>query len=298
MFKKGISDVFVQALKRWNHWEEIRKDRDLFVAIRDEYINIYFRGCSLFKISYNGELSLETHYKYLVRPNLKNPYVSWVGDTPPVGDLGERILTNTFDIGALKKSSRSYAEPEKAGLHQILRYNNNVVDLEVVLSHKSEDEATADDGTEKGRRAADRIDFAVIQKKDGMPFVVFFEAKRFANPELRSRKPEPPVVGQIRKYESFIEKHRSEMEASYRRVCESLIELASPGRYDACVKEVAGGPERLTVDPHVRLVVFDFDDDQRTGNVWKGHREKLLRYFNDRLLLKGTAREFIFGISA
>jgi len=298
MLKRGISEDFVKALNGWNHWEEIIKDPDLFVAIRDKYINIYFQGCSLFKISYKEDLVLETHYKYLVRPNLKKPYLSWVGDTPPVADLGQKILTNTFDIAALKKSSHWYAEAEKASLHKILRYNNNVVDLEVVLSHNSEDEATADDRNGKARRVADRIDFAAIQKKDGMPFVVFFEAKRFANRELRSRKPEPPVVGQIRKYESFIQKHRSEMEASYRRVCENLIELALPGRYDTSVKEVADSPERLTVDPHVRLVLFDFDDDQRTGNVWKGHREKLHRYFNDRLLLKGTAREFTFGISA
>jgi hypothetical protein len=297
MFKKGISEEFVQALKKWNHWEEIIRDRDLFVAIRDESINVYFQGCSLFKISCDGELSLETHYKYLVRPNLENPYLSWVGDTPPVDDLGQTILTKTFDIASLKKSSRWYAEPEKAGLHQILKYNDNIVDLEVVLSHKSDDEATGKDWEGKSRRVADRIDFAAVQKKDGLPFIVFFEAKRFANPELRSRKPEPPVVGQIRKYESFMQKHRSEMETSYRRVCQNLVDLGLPNRYDSRVKEVAESPERLAIDPEVRLVVFDFDEDQRVGKIWKEHKKKLSDHLGNRLLLKGSPSEFKSGIS-
>ena len=39
----------------------------------------------------------------------------------------------------------------------------------------------------EGRRVADRIDFAAIQEKDGIPIIVFFEAKRFVNKKLRSK---------------------------------------------------------------------------------------------------------------
>jgi hypothetical protein len=299
MFNRGISEDVVKALRGWSHWEEIIKDPDLFVAIRDKYINIYSQGCSIFKISHkNGQLVPETHYKYLVSPSAKNPYVLWKGDHPALEDRVNEILIQTLDLDLLKRSSRRYAEAEKVGLQQILKSNKNVVDVEIALSPESEVEADSEDRAIEGKQAADRIDFAAIQEKDGKPRIVFFEAKRFANRELRSRKPEPPVVGQIRKYESFIQKHRSKMEASYRRVCENLIELGLPGRYDTRVEEVAASPERLTVDPQVRLVVFDFDKDQRTGNVWKGHREKLFHYLNDRLLLKGTASEFTSGISA
>jgi hypothetical protein len=297
MFKKGISGEFVQALKKWNHWDEIVRDRDLFIAIRDESINIYFQGCSLFKISFKGELFLETHYKYLVRPNLKEPYLTWVGDAPPVADLGKKILTNTFHIASLKKSSRWYAEREKAGLHKVLKDNPNIVDVEVVLSHKSDDMASVEDGSGTSRRVADRIDFAAVQKKDGLTSIVFFEAKRFANRELRSDQPPPPVVRQIKKYETFIQKHRLEMENSYRRVCANLVELSLPDRYDPCVRAVAANPERLTIDPQVRLVVFDFDEDQRVGKKWGKHRIRLDDYLGDRLLLKGSPSDFKSGIS-
>ncbi len=88
---------------------------DLFIGIRKEYINIYFQGCSLFKISYKEELLFETHYKYLVRPKLKNPYVSWVDDRPARDRVNE-ILIDSFDLDSLKKSSSWYAEAEKEGV--------------------------------------------------------------------------------------------------------------------------------------------------------------------------------------
>ena len=53
MFDRGITNPkFVDALKKWPHWKDIISDKDLFVGIRNEYINIYYQGCSLFKISY------------------------------------------------------------------------------------------------------------------------------------------------------------------------------------------------------------------------------------------------------
>ena len=298
-FDRGISDEeFVVALTNWKHWEEIISDRDLFVAIRKEYINIYFQGCSLLKISYKGELlKFETHYKYLVRPNLKNPLVSWDGESPAVKDRVNEILIHEFNLDSLKKSSSWYAEAEKEGVHSILKSNRNVVDVEVALSHESEVETDSEDQNTKGRRVADRIDFAAIQRKDGKACIVFFEAKRFDNGELRSWKPEPRVCEQIRKYEAFIEGHRTDLQTSYRRVCKNLIELAPPSRYDPLVKEVADSPEQLTVDSKVRLVVFGYSRDEDKGEVWKEHKKILREHFPSRLLTRGNPHGFTYGIS-
>jgi hypothetical protein len=297
MFEKGINDEFVRALKGWEHWKDVIDDNGLFVAIRREYINIYFQGCSIFRISHrNGELIPETHYKYLVSPNVVNPYISWKGGRPQVEDRVSEILINRFDLASLKKSARWYAEAEKVGLHQILKSNRNVIDVEITLSHESEEEAPVEDQTRKVRRVADRIDFAAMQKRDGKPCVVFFEAKRFDNNELKSKKGDPRVFGQIRRYEKFIRDNASAIGASYRRVCQNLLDLAPDRAHDA-VKRVAESPEQLLVDSNLRLVVFGFDDDQRVGKVWKRHRAKLYNHFNDRLLLKGSASEFTAGIS-
>jgi hypothetical protein len=298
MFDRGIKNgKFVDALKKWEHWEKIISDEELFVAIRKEYINIYFQGCSLFKVSYKEGLVLETHYKYLISPEMKNPYVSWVGNSPPVKDLANQILIDTFDIGSIEKSACPYAKPEKVGLHKILRCNRNVIDLEIALSPESDDEADIAEKSAEGTPAAARVDFAAIQRRqDGKPCIVFFEAKRFDNGELRSETPNPAVIEQTERYREFIEKDLPDIKTSYGIVCKNLVDLGLK-RIDPLVVEVAGNPGQLEVVPDVRLVVFDFDQDQKEGRVWKKHKAKLHDYFKDRLLLKGSPDEFTSGIS-
>ena len=298
MFDRGISnEKFVDALKKWPRWKDIISDKDLFVGIRKEYINIYYQGCSLFKISYKEpQLILETHYKYLVHPNVKKPLVSWEGEHPAVKDRVDEILIHEFKLDLLKKSSSSYAEAEKVGVHNILKSNGNVVDVEVALSPKSDDEIEDEDQNIKGKRVADRIDFAAIQRKDGEARIVFFEAKRFNNGELRSQIFKPAVIEQVKRYEAFIKEYRENIEESYRKVCNNLFELA-PERIDDLVKEVAGGSMQLAVDPDVRLVIFDYTAAQDDGKDWKKHKEILEEHFKSRLLMKGKPRGFTQGIS-
>lgn len=298
MSDRGITNPrFVDTLKKWPRWKDIISDNDLFLGIRKKYINIYYRGCSIFKISYKEpHLILETHYKYLVYPNLKRPLVSWEGERPDVKDRVDEILIHEFKVDLLKKSSRWYAEAEKEGVHSILKSNGNVVDVEVALSPISDDEIEDEDQDPKGRRAADRIDFAAIQEKDGNACIVFFEAKRFNNGELRSQKFTPAVIEQIQKYETFIKEYRENLEESYRNVCKNLFELA-PDRIADLVKEVASSHRQLTVNSNVRLVVFDYSADEDNGDDWKKHKEILENHFGSRLLMKGNPRGFTRGIS-
>ena len=154
-----------------------------------------------------------------------------------------------------------------------------------------------DQTTAEGKRAADRIDYAAIQRKtDGRPSIVFFEAKRFDNKELRSGKGDPSVIGQTNKYKEFIVENLPDFRKSYGRVCQNLVDLGLP-RIDPLVKEAAANPGQLEVDPDVRLVDFGFDEDQRDGGVWKKHKTKLDEHFGKRLLLKGSPSEFTGGIS-
>src|SRR5688572_856664 len=48
-------------------WNDIVQHRDLAIAIRDQYLNVYSNGQSLFRIfRRNDDIAGETHYKYLV----------------------------------------------------------------------------------------------------------------------------------------------------------------------------------------------------------------------------------------
>jgi hypothetical protein len=228
---------------------------------------------------------------------MKHPLILWEGESPAVMGRVSEIFINKFDLGSLKKSSCGYAEDEKMGLHRILRSNSNVVDVEVALSHEAEDETDDEEQNPKGKQVADRIDFAAIQRKDGKPCIVFFEAKRFENGELRSQELEPAVIKQIKSYETFIKENAPDFITSYGTVCKNLVDLVPPNRYDRLVKEVADRPEQLTVDPDVRLVIFDFDEDQRNGKIWGKHKKKLKDHLGDRLLLKGSPSDFKSGIS-
>jgi hypothetical protein len=298
MFDRGISNQkFIDALKGWEHWKEISNDEDLYVGVRKEYINIYYQGCSLFRISYKEpHLIFETHYKYLVHPNVKKPLVLWKGERPAVEDRVKEILIHEFRLDLLKKSSCWYAEDEKVGVHSILKSNKNVVDVEIALSPNTDDEPEGEDQNPKVRRVADRIDFAAIQEKDGNACIVFFEAKRFHNGELRSQIFKPAVLEQIERYEAFIEIYRPNLEESYRKVCRNLFQLA-PDRTHDLVKEVAVGRRQLNIDSHVRLVIFEFSADEDNGHDWKDHKKILCDYFQDRLLMKGKPYKFTRGIS-
>lgn len=84
-FKHGISEDFILALNseyekgKSNWWYNLLNANDLrkkkkafFLAIRDESINIYYKGNSIVKISFDkrsGVIKGQTHYK---RP-LQNP---------------------------------------------------------------------------------------------------------------------------------------------------------------------------------------------------------------------------------
>ena len=136
-------------------------------------------------------------------------------------------------------------------------------DVEVALSSSAEIETDYEDESTNGRPIADRIDFAALQRKGDEARIVFFEAKRFENRELRSRT-EPRVIEQIGKYETFITKYKEEIKLSYRRICDNLTKLV-PDRCDPLVFQGADGSLKLAVDPDVRLVVFGYDADQKVG---------------------------------
>ena len=81
-FGRGLDQGFVKKLNELydqsdSWWRALVDDDDLFLAVRDNYINVYYLGCSLLKLTWkpgSGDVVGETHYKYLLRPQL-NLYV-------------------------------------------------------------------------------------------------------------------------------------------------------------------------------------------------------------------------------
>ena len=298
MFDRGITDKFANALAASKQWEKISEDKELYFAMRAEYVNVYYQGCSIFKISYeNTQLCFRTHYKYLIHPYMNDPYILWNDKGNLIKErVDSGVFIDILDTKLLKKAASSYAVAEKKGIHSILKSNKNIVDVEVSLSAAAENEQNSEDEIDASKPHADRIDFVALQQIDGTARIVFFEAKRFENPELRAKGVDAPVLGQIRKYEKLIAENEEGIRTSYLKVCKNLHKLV-PERWDHLVKEVAEGAVELTVAPRVRLVVFGYDADEDVGAIWGEHKAKLRKELKERLLSKGDPKGFVTGIS-
>lgn len=278
-FRRGLSDEFVSALRneadKGGWWTDVLADRGLLIAVRDEYLNVYWRGQSLFRVHRNGKaLAAWTHPKYLLNPALSRP-VRFDGRAFRLGDLSSRALTQEYEdnstLEMMKKAAGIYSNSEKIGVHAIATTNSSVVDVEIAFRN----------GGDAKRGKLPRADIAVIEPgADNEARLVFWEAKLYRNKELRSDSGKAQVFGQIEKYRTVISAHREALIGSYKRVAQNLIDIADMGpsglrKVSQAVRGVATGDLALGIDdpPDVGLIVFGFDQAQRADAI---HRASLI----------------------
>ena len=295
-FKRGLNEAFVNYLneeyERAGWWRRVLHDRNLFIGIRDNYLNVYYQGNSILLLTLDrGHLVGKTHYKFLRRENMRSPYIRSLNGQAQVSQssLPRLFIQDLSNLRSLKAACRPYAGVEKGGVHDIIKSNWNVVDVEIALTGQKDDEL---------KPTALRVDFAALQEKTESIELVFFEAKHFSNPELRANgSGTPRVVGQVQRYQKLVERYREQIESSYRRICQNLVALKGL-RAPKIVREVAEGKKPLRISNQPRLVIFGFDEDQKNGKVWTHHRNKLCDMIGrNRVLLRGNAKGFTSGIS-
>ena len=275
-FKRGLDKEFVDALneqyerKEAGWWSQFVDDKDLFLAIRGNQVDVYYQGCRLISVEWNGKLAAKTHYKYLLQPAMKPEYVDVV-DGKPCFDASAHFA-DYLSVKELKKAATVYAGDEKEGVHKILRRNPNILDVEVSI------------GGGKGQ-----IDFAALQEgKVGQTHIVFYEAKHFDNKDLRSESDRIPVVEQIDRYRGLLKQYRASIEDSYLLVSKNLCDLEgvrdrNPKRHDLLRRT-----SRFIIEEEPGLVVFGFDDDQKSGSVWGKHKAELKRQLRRKPRFRGN----------
>ena len=80
-FRRGLCQDFVNRLNEMykesgSWWRKFVDDQELFLAIRDDIVNVHFRGNSLLKLRWEkGDIIGEIHYKYLLKPRTKSEYI-------------------------------------------------------------------------------------------------------------------------------------------------------------------------------------------------------------------------------
>lgn len=160
-FKHGIrKDRMMEALaelaleKSW--WQDVLQDKSLLIAVRNDYLNVYWRGQSLFEVRMEGRQILAyTHPKYLLNPNLTGT-VRLDPETQVYKADPDHLLMRRYVPGEtlpkLKRAAEAFAGEEKSGVQDIVHGNPNVVDVEIAFR----------DGTNGG---TPRIDLAPSTKE-------------------------------------------------------------------------------------------------------------------------------------
>jgi hypothetical protein len=249
------------------------------LGIRDNYLNVYWRGCSLFKIERDGEtLKFSTHPKYLVDPDLSKP-VAFDGSDFRVQERVQEIapLIEKYEgpktLDKMKRAAKSYSGEEKEGVHALACVRgNNVIDTEIAFDRETEGDHS---------KSTQRVDLACLEDVQGSIRLRFWEAKLYENKELRAAGGnEPRVVKQVSRYRAKLEEHRDEVIKSYGKVARNLVDIARwagiPEKFGNLVGRVAGGePFVLDDPPFVGLAIYGFDAEQKKSERWEKHLNKL-----------------------
>jgi hypothetical protein len=286
----GFIDALNRAYSQGGWWKNMVDDPRTYVAIRDNYLNVYSNGCSIVKLRFQGDKLIgETSYKYLVRYNVANKVeVSTDGEISRHPEAVDTMLVHSLEeLDSIIYWTKHLAGDEKIGVHQILCANRNTIDTEIAFTDQAEDDESP---------SASRIDFAALQRTSNGLEVVFFEAKHFTNPELRSSGDSVKVLEQVDRYEKLLMTYQNAIHKSYVQVCRNILAIDGNLPFKPFAEEAL--KEGFSINLKPRLVIFGFDGDQKLGDYWKKHNEKLTdKLGKDRVLLKGDSRNFKNGIS-
>jgi hypothetical protein len=313
-FERGLSPDFVKALKHLadtkSWWQDVLHDDKLLIAIRKEKMNVYWRGQSIFNVGFNKEegVTVSTHCKYLLDPAASsqaqiNPEGTFVLSADPIMHLYEGNKT----LQKLKRAAEVYAGDEKIGVHSIVKFNSDVIDVEVAIDAR--DLPTF--------RKVPRIDIAALKQRDDYVELVFWEAKLFHNGELRATVFEaeaerpvnangfeyeqstedslPRVMKQLSEYREALDAYRVDIIRSYTNVAKNLVDIAgmsgSKHKVGATISDVARGNElKIGHTPEVGLLIFGLDADQKAGRIWNEHLNRLRNEGKFPIVQRGSAK--------
>ncbi|MFH3479838.1 hypothetical protein [Xanthobacter variabilis] len=269
--KKGMIEALADLATRPGWWRDVLQDKSLVIGVRDDYLNVYWRGQSIFKVEMKHErIIATTHPKYLLDPDLSGQ-VALDTETGAFALDGLDALTRIYVPGEtlpkLKKAAGLFAGDEKAGVQAIVNANPNVVDVEIAFP------------AEPGSHSVPRIDIAAFKPADSGVKLVFWEAKVLSNTELRTTG-EKNVVTQIKGYVEVLAAHAPGILDSYQVIAENLLAFETMSQQARTVsdeiRQVAEKKVKLLLpDPaDVRLVVYGYDALQR-DNMWEPLKVKL-----------------------
>lgn len=258
VFKRGIENqIFITELNSNPQFQKMIADEDLFIAIRNEYLNVYYYGQSICKIEFvNKKIKWTTHKKYLGI------------DESGYADTGSHLE----DLEKLKKKAREYGGKEKEQVKEQILKNKALCILDVEVTFGREENF--------GKRS---IDYLAVERNNNKISLVFYEAKHFDNPEIRAREI-PKVFEQIEKYETALKDllHKIEILNSYKTIYKNVLELNLNNK-NKLTELIGANIDSIEIDNEPRLIIFEIEPSKMDDM----HIQKLKQKFGqNRLILK------------
>lgn len=303
LFKRGLNSDFVSLLKEeynkvGSWWHNIVNDPELFVGIRAGYLNVYFHGNSLLKLTYApkspyGALKGETHSKYLKREGLAGKdYVYAKNGIFQTPDNSEPLeITRLADIDKIKAVACEYykidrndasipTHREKTLVQRYIEKIPNIIDLETAISGSGINQL-------KNRlqlsRSLPRIDLVQLCTDGDAIRIDFVEVKHIKNGEMRAKDwnhNRPPILCQLSDYQKLASDSHCSVDfiESYRQVCKNLNSFGSTKKMPLATKVTEGCS--LVINPQPKLLVL-YTKKSEVDSAWCEHREHLTRAFRD-----------------
>jgi len=271
---KAVAEVgkFLDSTEIGQHF---KGNTDFQICIREDYINIYFRGCSILNYDpLNGKFSI--HSKYLGKTDSEK----YVGLELKGGDLSVDGLSLLTIANNPAKYFDKYICGEKSSLAEYLgRRSQNLVDLEVAFTRKK----GPTEKVNKREFVANRIDLAVITDDLKLQLI---EVKVDTDSRLRSENDgNQEILKQMGYYDKFITCEGPDIIKSYKTVAHNILEL---GLAHKVCSPVASAEKLLsaflssgTLDPTPYLLVVDTGKNP-IGRKGVNHWDRLLKQFDTR----------------
>lgn len=284
---RALVDGFIPQLAaeaaKGGWWADALADPKLFIALRGSYLNVYWRGQSLFYVeARQSGLKVTTHQKYLVDPALASqvPLINGAFDVASLENGLIRRYAGPATLVKMKSAAGLFSGLEKTGCHEIAVHNPSVIDCEIAFP------GPVSPGVGGDKNGAPRVDLASLEPDGDNARLVFWEAKHYRNGELRAAGEDVPVCNQIDVYRNYLSHHSRAIAKNYTSVVENLVEIQKMGwvrSLSPLIEDIGLGRRGLTLgdEPKVGLIIFGFDVGQRDHSGWQKHLQRLKQTISD-----------------
>ena len=245
-FKRNLSAGIISKLQGEplfkNHIEKDARGLKIFPAIRNGYIDFYFKGSRLFE--YKKEF--KTHRKFLSLIDSKKDYFS-----ETMLQQVEIIKDFCGQYKRIKGAAAQYAGQEATGVsylyskYSFLNLKSDIVVLDVEIAFESI--------SNKEDEKVDRVDILLFSKKKQS--LGFVEAKHFSNSELWSNST-PKCLLQVKRYNDQIKQRSKEILSEYSKYVQINNQLFGINL-----------PIPTKVEKQCGLYVFGFDANQKKAKI-------------------------------